>query len=348
MSDRPFISFVEVKEKVPIPDALAALGILDRFHQHGEKLSGVCPSKGHAHGPRPNPQQWKANKNGQGLWLWHCFGCKAGGDVVELVKQVTGYDNSHVRFFFHDHFKERLSCTRKNGSTPVEKDTAREASARDTAQAAPNSTSNLPSELPAIKPLRFRLNLDGNVPYLRERGVRPETIERYGIGLCSRGLLKGYVAMPVFGEVDGDSPIAYIGRWPGSDFDETKGRPRYKFPDEFPRNRVLYGYSVAARSPIASPIVVVEGPFSVFHLAQCGVTNVVATLGSSLSDEQAILLARLRRPVVIIFDGDDAGRRGAQAAIEKLAPLAFVRSIALVDGHQPTDLSTENVRGLMA
>ena len=347
MSDRPFISFAEVKEKVPIPDALAALGILDRFHRHGEKLSGICPSKSHAHGPRPNPQQFKANKNSQGLWLWHCFGCKAGGDVVELVKKVTGYDNSHVRFFFHDHFQQRLGCTKKNDSMSVEKDTAREAS-KDTTQAAPLTPSNLPTDLPAIKPLRFRLNLDGNVPYLRERGVNPETIERYGIGLCSRGLLKGYVAMPVFGEADDDNPVAYIGRWPGSDFDEAKGHPRYKFPEEFPRNRVLYGYNVAARSPTASPIVLVEGPFSCFHLAQSGIASVVAALGSSLSDEQAILLARLRRPVVILFDGDDAGRRGTQAAIEKLAPLAFVRSVALEDGQQPTDLSAENIQRLLA
>ena len=81
MSDRPYISFAEVKEKVPIPDALAALGILDRFQQHGEKLSGCCPALSHSHGPRPNPQQWKANKNSLGIWLFHCFGCGAGGDV---------------------------------------------------------------------------------------------------------------------------------------------------------------------------------------------------------------------------------------------------------------------------
>src|SRR5688572_20513074 len=182
MTNRPFISFAEVKEKVPIPEALAALGILDSFRQRGEKVEGCCPLLSHAHGPRPNPRQFKANKNASGRWLWHCFGCGAGGDVIELVKGATGYDNSHVRFWFHDHFGERLSSSsKKNGSARVEKDTAREASLKDTAQAASLAPSNLPRELPEIKPLRFKLNLDANVPYLRERGVLPETIERYGL-----------------------------------------------------------------------------------------------------------------------------------------------------------------------
>ena len=347
MSARPFISFAECKEKVPIPEALSALGILDRFQQRGDKLSGICPLPTHAHGPRPNPQQFKANKTASGLWLWHCFGCSRGGDVIELVKSVTGYDNAHARFWFHQFFGSRLGG-RKSGSTPVEKDTAREVSTRDTTQAAPKAQSNLPSELPPIKPLRFRLNLDPDVPYLRERGVWPETIERYGLGLCSRGCLKGYVAMPVYGPEVTENPIGYIGRWPGDGFDEAKGRPRYKFPDEFPRHRVLYGFHLAAHSPTVDPIVVVKGPFSVFHLVQCGITSVVAALGSSLSDEQIALLASLRRPVVLAFNGDDAGRLGAPAAIEKLAPVAFVRSIVLADGQQPTDISAENIQRLLA
>jgi DNA primase len=268
--------------------------------------------------------------------------------VIELAKLMTGYDNSHVRFWFCDHFADRLSLGKKNGSTSVEKDTAREVSTRDTAQAAPTTPSNLPTEPPAIKPLRFHLKLDPDVPYLRQRGVTAETAQRYGIGLCCRGVLKGYVAMPVYsGEANGN-PIGYLGRWPGSDFDESKGRPRYKFPDEFPRNRVLYGLHFVAHSPTEGPVVVVEGPFSVFHLFQCGVDSVVATLGSTVSDEQAALLVELRRPILLAFDGDEAGQRGTQAAMEKLATRAYVRTAGLADGQQPTDLSQDVLRDLVA
>jgi hypothetical protein len=131
MTQRPYVSFAEVKEKVPIPDALAALGILNRFERRGDTLHGVCPFPTHQHGPRPNAEQFKVNRR-DGLWLFHCFGdCARGGDVIELVKLMTGYDNSHVRFWFCDHFADRLSLGKKNGSTPVEKDTAREISTRD-------------------------------------------------------------------------------------------------------------------------------------------------------------------------------------------------------------------------
>ena len=346
MTQRPYVSFAEVKEKVPIPDALAALGILDRFERRGDTLQGVCPLPSHHHGPRPNAEQFKVNRR-DGLWLWHCFGdCARGGDVIELVKLMTGYDNSHVRFWFCDYFADRLSLSKKNGSTPVEKDTAREVSTRDTAQAAPKAPSNLPVELPAIKPLRFHLNLDPDVRYLRQRGVTAETAQRYGIGLCRRGVLKGYLAMPVFGDEANGNPIGYLGRWPGDDFDESRGRPRYKFPDEFPRNRVLFGLQLAARSPSEGPLVVVEGPFSVFHLFQCGVTSAVATLGAALSDEQAKLLAGLKRPIIMAFDGDDAGRKGMQLALEKLAPTSYVRATTLADRMQPTDLSEPEVRNL--
>src|SRR4051812_46889174 len=104
MTTRPYISFAEVKERVPIPDALAVFGISEQFQRNGDSLTGVCPLPSHKHGPRPNAEQFKINRR-NGVWLWHCFGdCGRGGDVTELVKQLTGFDNAHVRFWFADHF----------------------------------------------------------------------------------------------------------------------------------------------------------------------------------------------------------------------------------------------------
>ncbi|MEX2140590.1 MAG: hypothetical protein WD894_15110 [Pirellulales bacterium] len=57
--NRPYVSFSEIKQKVPIPDALAALGLLDRFERRGGTLVGVCPLPRHNHGPRPNAEQFK-------------------------------------------------------------------------------------------------------------------------------------------------------------------------------------------------------------------------------------------------------------------------------------------------
>ncbi|MEM2102796.1 MAG: hypothetical protein QXM22_04715, partial [Candidatus Bathyarchaeia archaeon] len=107
------------------------------------------------------------------------------------------------------------------------------------------------------------MNLDQDVPYLRDRGLTAETIARYGLGLCGKGLLNGYVAIPVYrypAEPD-ENPVAYLGRWPGDDYDEAAGRPRYKWPDGFSKSHVVYGLREALDGTDGEPIVVVEGPF---------------------------------------------------------------------------------------
>src|SRR5687767_7146471 len=98
MSQRPYVSFAEVKAKVPIPDVLDTFGIRQQFTPRGETLTGVCPLPSHKHGPRPNAEQFKIDCK-RGVWLWKYFGdCQRGGDVLELVKALTGLDNAHVRF----------------------------------------------------------------------------------------------------------------------------------------------------------------------------------------------------------------------------------------------------------
>ncbi len=118
MSDRPYVSFAEVKAKVTIPDAMEVLGIRDQFTEKIGVLSGVCPLPQHQHGPRPNNQQFKADAK-KGRWLYKCFGDCAmhdhgGGDVIAFVKAMTQTDDAHVRFWFAERFGDRLTL-KKNG-----------------------------------------------------------------------------------------------------------------------------------------------------------------------------------------------------------------------------------------
>ena len=353
MSNRPYVSFAEVKEKVSIPDVLDVLGLTDKFSRKGDTLTGVCPLPGHEHGPRPNPDQFKINRK-DGLWLWHCFGdCQRGGDVIELVKELTGYDNAHVRFWFHEHFGDRLSGRQAKvpaeQTHPIEKDTARETSHEKAPQAALPAPSNLSDAPEPLKPLRFRLNLDPDVPYLRERGLMPETISRFGLGLCRRGVLKDYVAIPIYGfpASPDENPVAYLGRWPSDDFDESAGRPRYKWPDGFPKSHVVYGLAKALQGTEGKPLIVVEGPFKVYHLVQAGFRNVVAIFGASLSEEQARLLIDARRPIVLLLDGDAAGELGGRAAAERLVEHTLVRVLRLPTEVAPDDLIGDQLLELL-
>jgi DNA primase len=286
--------------------------------------------------------QFKINCKDE-VWLWHCFGdCQRGGDVIELVKAVTGYDNTHVRFWFAEKFGDRLTLGKPIGkkSDDARADKAAPDDTKDPTQAASTARSELANALPDLKPLRFRLDLDPDVPYLRQRRLTPETIARYGLGLCRRGLLKGYVAIPIFGypHPDGANPLAYLGRWPGEDYDETAGRPRYKWPEAFPKSSVVYGLAEAMDGTSGKPLIVVEGPFAVFELSQVGYRNAVAVCGSTMSREQAQILAGTSRHIVLAFDDDDAGHSGMNAAVVLLTPHAFTRVLPLATNDRALQL----------
>ena len=357
MSDRPFVSFAEVKEKVPIPDVLDVFGITDQFRERKEALVGVCPLPQHVHGPRPNDSQFRIDCR-KGLWLYKCFGDCAdtplgGGDVINFVKAMTGLSDAHVRFWFADHFGNRLNGKRPKPSRaepPPAKEEAREVGQEPRRANAKASSRNVATETAPLKPLRFRLNLDPDLPYLRERGLVDETIERFGLGVCSRGLFKGYCCIPVFRhprQSDDENPVAYLGRWPGEDYDDD--HPRYKWPDGFEKSRVVFGLAEAIDSTdVNEPLILVEGCFSVFHLAQSGVPGAVASFGASLSDEQARLLIATGRPITIAFDGNTAGRRGQAVAAELLMRHTFVRMIELPSGTEPEDFSAVEITSLLS
>jgi DNA primase len=351
MSQRPYVSFAEVKEKVSILDVLDALGIADHFQRKNDTLTGVCPLPAHKHGPCPNTEQFKISvkKN-----LWKCFGdCDKGGDIISLVKEYMGYDDAHVRFYFSEHFGDRLRLSKPNGVRNNESATN---STKDDTETVKQPTQDgslrqeaSQSQSKPIKPLRFRLNLNTNVPYLHERGLTDETIMRYGLGLCNRGVLKSYIAIPVYGHPHepGTNPLAYLGRWPGDDFDETAGHPRYKWPEGFPKSQIVYGLAEALENCDGKPLIVVEGPFKVYHLFQAGFPNTVATFGSSLSDEQSMILVATGRPIILMYDGDEAGRTGMRMAAGKLITKTFVRVVKLPDGTEPDDLSAEHLRTIL-
>ncbi len=162
-------------------------------------------------------------------------------------------------------------------------------------------------------------------------------------------MFQGYLAIPVFRypRDRDENPIAYLGRWPGEDFDDAD-RPRYKFPADFPKSRFLYGLNEAlADTKEDEPLILVEGCFSVFRLMQADIPGAVASFGASLSDAQAALLLASGRSVILMYDGDEAGYAGMRKAAGKLITGTLVRAIKLPDGRQPDDLSDDELRSLL-
>jgi DNA primase len=188
-------------------------------------------------------------------------------------------------------------------------------------------------------PLRFVLQyVDAAHPYLASRGVMPKTVRTFGLGLYTgKGLLRGRIVIPIHnaaGEL-----IAYAGR--AIDGQE----PKYRFPAGFRKSLVLFSLHRAIAAN-ASAVVVVEGFFDTIAVHQAGYP-VVGLMGSTLSRQQSDLLATHFHRVVLMLDGDEAGRQGAMDIAQRLGARMAVTVISLEHGRQPDQLSSDGIRSLM-
>ncbi|MDR1012608.1 MAG: DNA primase [Coxiellaceae bacterium] len=111
----------------------------------------------------------------------------------------------------------------------------------------------------------------------------------------------------------------------------------------FHKGKELYGLNEAKKSmPNLKFLIVVEGYLDVISLAQFGITNVVATLGTTISTKQIQSLLRNTQEIVFCFDGDLAGRAAAWRALENSLPIVHdgiqIKFLFLPDGYDPDSL----------
>jgi len=159
--------------------------------------------------------------------------------------------------------------------------------------------------------------------------VTPEAVRTFGLGMYTgKGLLRGRIVIPIHNE--SGELIAYAGR--AIDGQE----PRYRFPAGFRKSLVLFNLHRASATN-ARTVVVVEGFFDTIAVHQAGYPA-VGLMGSTLSKHQADLLTMCFDRVVLLLDGDEAGRHGAMSIAQTLGASMSVSAISLEDGRQPDQL----------
>lgn len=314
-----YVDFDAIKTRVSFRDVFAHYGI-EVKGEKGNELSVLCPFH---QDTRPS---LKANVE---RGVFNCFACGAKGDVIAFVERKEGIGSGH-------HNQDRVMAARRlaewfglsgEEKSSVEKD----ASAVES------------KEEPVANPvLTFRLKLDPDHGYLRERGLSPETIARFGLGYCSRGLMKGRIAIPIENE---RGLVGYAGRWPGES-GWPEGEDKYSVPPNFRKSLELYNLCRVPEE--ARYVVLVEGYWSVFWLSQeLGLENVVAAMGSSLSEEQQAMLWQRFRGVQIFFDGDEVGKRAGLELALALVRRMWVRVIDCPEGLQPDRLSLPELKATL-
>jgi len=187
-------------------------------------------------------------------------------------------------------------------------------------------------------PFPFTLtNVDVRHPYLAERRISHETAEHFGIGFFQgRGYMQGRIVIPIHSE-DG-----WLVTYAGRSFESTE--PRYRFPPRFRKSLVLFNLHRAALH--GKSVVVVEGFFDCLTVHQAGLPCVVALMGCSLSQQQERLLQNHFEEVVLMLDGDKAGRTAGAAMAARLCSKVSTRLVQIPAGTQPDQLGADQIRCL--
>lgn len=302
--------------------------------------------------------------------VFNCFSCGAKGNVLDFFALMEGFDPTKpaelrkaallaVETFGIDGGAQEA----KSGNQPKAKarpvrgqkqpfKAVEPQAGSSTSEAAPenvsepNAASDEVSDPVINPPLSFELKLDTKHLYLAEREVSKQLVADFGLGVAKKGSMKGRLCFPIHNEAG--ELIGYSGRW--VEEDKPKDTPRYKLPKGFEKARVLFNLnrilSKREEGLATRTVVIVEGFWSVLRLHAAGIP-VVASFGDSLSEAQVDLLIQAGiDSAVLIFDGDEAGRKGALAALPVLASRLFVKTVPLEDGIKPDTMGADVLASL--
>ncbi|MGA9755676.1 MAG: DNA primase [Desulfobaccales bacterium] len=338
----PEDKLLEIKDAASIEEVV---GQYVKLTQKGKNLLGLCPF--HAD---TAPSFTVAPEKG----IFHCFGCGAGGNVFSFLMQ-------YHRLSFPEAVQE---LARRYGIPLSLKELGPEG-----AQQAKKRTQAYEANAAAAAFYAATLASSQGIPgraYLKKRGLTPEIIRAFQLGYAldewdalrrhfqNRGIslelaqevgllaprthggfydrFRNRIIFPIFDRQS--RVIAFGGRIIG------EGEPKYlNSPESFlySKGRTLYGLPQAAEALRATGVaLVVEGYLDLIALQVHGIGNVLATLGTALTREQARLLKSLAERVVLVYDGDAAGARAMKRAFPLFAQENLaVRALPLPAGLDP-------------
>jgi DNA primase len=323
-TQKDWVDFRAVKQAVSIEMVLQYYNLLNGLRKNGDELRGRCPiHKGEGE------RSFHVNTSKS---AFQCFSCKAHGNVLDFVAAMEQGSVRDAALKLKDWFKVGESGEIAIAPVP-EKYIEQKENILDTAASGPINP-----------PLSFELRVDHSHDYGQSRGLRLETLEYFGAGLClSKGMFAGRFIIPLHNEAG--ELVGYAGRA----VDETQ--PKYLFPSRdkgFHKSHLLFNlHRVLKDMPTEKRVVLVEGFFSTMKIAQAGFAC-LGLLGSSLSEAQEEFLCGNFNSVVVMMDGDDAGRRATDECLARLGRRVWVRAVSLPQDAQPDQLDAQEIASLLA
>ena len=311
--------------------------------RHGRNMVGLCPFHG-----EKTPSFNIYTENGS----FYCFGCGAGGDVITFIMKIENLDYVEAVKFLAQRAGMEMPENTYDDSLSKLRMRIYEANR----EAARFFHATLLSQ-------RGQSGLN----YLRGRALSDRTIRHFGLGfadddwnsLCNHLKNKGfseyeiYSANLAFKRKNGNgiydrfvnrvmfpiidlrgNVIAFGGRI------MTDEKPKYLNTSDTPvfkKSENLFSLN-NAKSSGTRTLILCEGYMDVIALNQAGFTNAVATLGTALTNEQAVLMKRYADEVIICYDADGAGQKATARAIDILRNAGLpIKILTLPCGKDPDE-----------
>ena len=340
----------ELKQKNDIVEVISGYVSLDR---KGGTYWACCPFH---HERTPS---FAVN---QGDQFYHCFGCGVSGDVVRFVQEIESTDFMGAVRILAARAKMEVPESNFDTEKAQELKKKRDAMAKIMLDSARFYLSNLYSG---------DKRAQAHLQYISNRKLSPTTVKKFGLGasldfyglpdyLAGRGYSKqdlidsgaltesrngklvdsqgGRLIFPIINAFD--EVVADGGR-----LLEKADFAKYKNTKEtllFNKSKTLYNINLLKKLKRTKPItevIMVEGYMDTISLYQAGFENVVASMGTSLTKEQARLVKRYSNNVLISYDGDFAGQKADSRGLEILKDEALnVRVVPMPDGLDPDDV----------
>ena len=302
-------------------DAVQLIGERVALERTGKSFKGKCPFH-----QEKTPSFHVYPDDG----TYHCFGCGAHGSVINFVQETQNKT-----------FPEAVEELARMAGMKLP--TGRSSRMSD---AKLERLNTLYSAMDQGKQffVEARRTSKSTQEYLRNRGLLPETIDRYGIGFAPDSFSALKSALSHLREQDLLDCGLLIKKDGKESYDrfrnrvmfpirDTRGRvigfggrvlgpdaiPKYinsPGSDVYKKGRELYGlYEARNSGHRLEKLLVVEGYMDVVTLAQHGIPYAVAPLGTALTQDQFLVMRRYASEIVCCFDGDDAGKQAAWRAL---------------------------------
>lgn len=341
------ISKETIEQVLMRTDIATLIGSYISLKRAGANLKGLCPFHSEK---TPSFTVYPADNS------FYCFGCGAGGDPITFIRKRENLDYPDAVEFLAQRAGITIVRDERTPTVGVPK-FDRKRMFQMNVDAAKYFNRCLFSDSPDAK---------AALAYFTEvRGLSTATIKHFGLGFAPNSfdtfskymLAKGYtfeeleagflcgksekgryydafrnrIMFPII-DVSGNV-IAFGGRV----MDDSK--PKYKNSSDTPvfkKSRNLFALNFA-RHHCAETMILCEGYMDVIAMHSAGFENAVATLGTAITTEQARLMSRYTKKVIISYDADEAGQKAAMRAVKMLTDVGLDVSILKVPGAKDPD-----------